>query len=267
MTTIKRLLAKAETKTADARTDLAKQILSVGLAGLGAGVAGRSIMGLRNLSRPPVAMPFISPGPSPLPIPVPAPQPTEEELAEEAALGKVAADGLYEQAANTLGKFLPEQPWSREVASVVTLPIAGGLGAVGGWKLTDWMLDKRRKAQLDEELANAQAEYETALQSQFQPKMASADDKINVGLLLDELYGVMEKTAAVGVTSGLAGAYLLAASVLGGGAAYGTYNWAKNRSPAAMLAKAQKERARRLWAQTNQPIVAVPQPIPQPALN
>jgi hypothetical protein len=256
-------------KQADARTDLAKQILSIGLAGLGAGVTGRSIMGLRNLSRPPVQTPFISPGPSPLPIPIPAEQlPPEEdpELTVDSPAYKYGSAGLYEGAANTLAQYLPEQQWSREAISVPALALTGGLGAVGGWKLTDWLLDKRRKAQLNDELVNAQSEYESALQSQFQPKMAAAtDDKIGIGPQLDELFGVLEKSA-IGATSGAAGAYLLAAALLGGGAAAGTYNWTKNRSPAAMLAKAQKERARQLWARSNQPVVAVPMPQPrQPA--
>lgn len=261
MTTIKRLLAK----TADARTDLAKQILSIGLAGLGAGVAGRSVMGLRNLSRAPAAVPFISPGPSPLAIPVQGP-PEEEELDAPPSFGKVAEDpGWYESTANTLAKAIPQDQWSREAITLPALAITGGLAGAGGWKLTDWMLDKRRKSQLDEELQSAQADYEAALQSQFQPKMAAATDKIGIGPQLDELFGELEKVA--GYTSSAAGAYLLAASVLGGGAAMGTYNWAKSRSPAAMLAKAQKERARRLWAQNNQPIIAIPQHIPQQALN
>ena len=51
-----------------------------------------------------------------------------------------------------LGLFSTPQAW-------MGLPL-GAAGLYGGWKATDWLLDKRRKVQQDDELAAAKAKYE-----------------------------------------------------------------------------------------------------------
>lgn len=260
-----RSLVKKAAVTTDPRVDLAKQLLSVGAAGLGAGAAARALVGLRNLGRPPVQTPFISPGPSAIPIPVPAPQVDDvggEESPEEEANLKFAAgetSGPFESAAQGLAQFMPRSSWGREAASIPGTVLTGGAALMGGWKLTDMLLDNRRKAQLQEELDMAKKEYEGALHGTMGAKLAS-NDKVGVGL--DQLFDGLSKEGSV--TAKATGAYALAAALMAGGAGVGAYNWTKGRSEAALLAKAQKERARRLWSSNLQPVYAVPEPVEMP---
>lgn len=264
-----RSLAKRAAVATDPRVDLAKQILSVGAAGLGTGVAARALMGLRNLGRPPVEPPFISPGPSAIPIPVP-PQVDDigaEDTPEEEANLKFAAGestGPFESAAQGLAQFLPRSAWGRDAAAIPGTVLTGGAAMMGGWKLTDMLLDRRRKAQLQEELDLAKQEYEGALHGSMGAKLAADGD---VGALLDQLCDGFDKEAGWLNGSTPAGIYALTAALMAGGAGVGTYQWAKNRSPANMLAKAQKERARRLWSQNLQPVYAVPEPVDMPNVS
>lgn len=249
----------AATPVTDPRVALARQILSAGVAGAGAGVAIRALGGFRNIGREPVSAPFVSPGPSTLPIPIGTTE-DEDSPEEEANLKFAAGPSTFDAAAQALSQYMPQSSFHREAVSIPGTVLTGGAGLLGGWKLTDWILDKRRKSEMDDELNRAKAEYAAALAGGG-AKVASAEP--TTGELLDQLLDVLEKDANTGLTSpslakGL-GVYELAAALAAGGAAYGTYKWTKNRSDATLLAKAQKERARKLWANNLQPIYVVPQ--------
>jgi hypothetical protein len=64
----------------------------------------------------------------------------------------------------------------------------GGLGAYGGWKGVDALLDQRRKGEIDDEVADARREFEEALSSQYK---RGSDSKL--GIALDELHDKMQK--------------------------------------------------------------------------
>jgi hypothetical protein len=74
-------------------------------------------------------------------------------------------------------------PWSLPGA-----PLLGGLaiggGAYGGWKLTDWLLDRARKLEVQRELAASKAEYEKALKQNGagQAKIATQSNLLPGGL-------------------------------------------------------------------------------------
>lgn len=245
--------------TPDRRTELAQRLLQLTLAGAGLGVAGRGIMGLRNLAQEPSETPFISPGPSTIPVPII--KPTDTTDGEASPLEK-----LSNAAAQWLGNMLPEAAKGDFMHNAIAVPasvMAAGAGIGGGWKLTDWLLKRHQKKQMQDELEGTQADYQRALADQALSVKASAEDPYGG---LDAVYDALEKKASFSGTAGnITGALALANLIVGGGAAMGTYNWAKGRSQAEMLAKAQKERARRLWAQSPQPVFAVPQEVKVPA--
>jgi hypothetical protein len=249
------------TKTANPRVEYARQLMQLGLAGLGGGAAARAAMGFRNLGRPAIPTPFISPGPSAIEIHIPtqgnAEDPDLETPTDEANL-KFADIGStipgWDFVANQVAKVLPEGEFARNVSKVPLPVMAAGAGLAGGWSLTDWILDKRRKDKLKDELETAQQDYTDALGSQYM-QSKQAGDVNTTGELLDNVFDQLTKQ---GLVSEALGAYLLTAATLAGGAGYGTYQWAKGRSDAALLAKAQKERARKLWNRVPQPVYAVP---------
>ena len=128
--------------------------------------------------------------------------------------------------------------------------IGGGVaGGVGGWQLMDYLLDKRREEESDDELAQAKEEYETALAG---GSKSAADQEL--GRELDRLFDLcVEKTAGISEeimskegflddAMGLyAGAYALPSAAL---AALLSYPFFSNRQRSVILEKATKQRAR-----------------------
>ena len=70
---------------------------------------------------------------------------------------------------------------------------AGALGGLGGWKLIDQILDRRRRKEIDDEVNESRNEFQEALMSQY--KQGSDSE---LGVALDELYLKMQKSAKVG---------------------------------------------------------------------
>ena len=117
----------------------------------------------------------------------------------------------------------------------------------------DYLLDKRRKGDLDAELEQAKQEYEAALMANSHGKMA-ADGTLAADL--DRLYdAVSEKKAAekqatsmadwAGFGLGNYGVYAGASGIAGAALAY---NWAKKRQRRALIEKALKERRKRRFS-------------------
>ncbi len=210
-------------KTADARSELVRRIINTGVAGLGLGVAGRGLMGLRNLMQEPPAQPFFFPGPSRIQVPVLRNQRPGEVLSEDgdddeqdvptaaklAGLQKLAFD-MEQQIAS----MLPKGDFGQDALMVPATVLAGAGGVAGGWKLTDWLLKRHRMNQLKEDVDSARGDFQHAMAEQFQAgKTASAEPT------LDQVYDRFEKEAGIGGKA--VGALLLANLLVGGGAAYG----------------------------------------------
>jgi hypothetical protein len=124
--------------------------------------------------------------------------------------------------------------------------------------MTDWLLDKTKKKEQEDELAKARADYEQALMGQYGTKAAGVDP-------LDALATayVEKKAGVVGPALGLA---MLGLGTVGLGAGVGAYNWTNDRSRNKALAEAIRRRQEALFAQAPSPIMAVPVPRPRGGL-
>jgi len=157
----------------------------------------------------------------------------------------------------------PEKDLALWSSAKLPLGIAGGgLGLYGGWKLMDYLMDKRREAESDDELAEAKLEYESALRGATKE---SADNELSREL--DSLADNMDKLANdkdwidkvlgflgpenVGSTLGLYGGYAVSAAGL---AAMLSYPVFKKRRKKTLLEKAKKTRRRTQAAKFPKPI-------------
>lgn len=223
------------------REQALQNALSMGLVGTGAGMAGRGFFGLlelirRNASKPPRSVP----------TPVPIDLPLEENESKIAGV----ADFLRGDYAQSISGV----PWA--VPAAVG---AGGAGLVGGWSLMDYLLDKRRKGDLDAELEKAKSEYESAL---IRNTAKTANDD-SLGADLDRLYDLVEKKAdywsdLAGKLTGLYGIYAGTSGLAGAALAY---NWGKKRQRKAIIEKALKERRRRRFSSQPAPVYLRPHQI------
>jgi hypothetical protein len=218
--------------------------LHTGLLAAGAGAAFRGGTGLANMLQrnlKPAARPSAT---APQFIEVPIFSKKEKEKEE---LKKVAAGGLLSDVLSGAGNSNPGSWWGAYPLSVG----AGAAGAYGGWKLTDVLLDRRRKAQVKSELEKAKKEYEEALAG-----------RSKLGQQLDELYDNLEKQANtadyVGPPLGIAALYALLA---GGGAGVAAYNFTKKRNPAKIKEKAKAQYRAERFNRRPPPILARPVPV------
>lgn len=270
-----------------------RHLLGLMAGGVGLGMIGRGMVHALS-PRPELSVPFISPGPSVLPIPVeeeePPRPPRPMGLSRRGSITKLAAavnqhlkaanKGLVDKAIDTASAFVPQSLYfgsalADSVGNPVNAPLmypmsvgAAAAGVGGGWKLTDWLMDQRRSAQTEEELAKAKHDFHAALIAQAQAaRTKRASDGESVGEKLDRLCDALEKRAAneniMDSAAWPVGLYQLAAGTLAAGAGYGTYQWTKNRSQSKLLNKALQERARRMWQQQLQPVSVVPVRVPR----
>lgn len=141
----------------------------------------------------------------------------------------------------------PSRWWAALPVSVA----AGAGGLYGGWKLSDMLMDSRRKSQLQAELDDAKSDYEAALRGESK-----------LGQALDALYDRMEKEAniadIVGPNLGLA-ALLGLTGALGSG--YVSYNLTKARNPQALKDKAKRQYQVEQYRRRPSPILARPVPL------
>jgi len=291
-------MALAERTNAEAL----RRAVGVGTLLFGAGAFGRGLVGLKELFRPRGIRPGTT-GPRPVQLDVAVPEEEEEEEeahtpvprlrlksaqgelkllpAPQSGIGILPGENegdpyIVDQAINVkpegwswadwfLGKYNPkimEKPWF-----LTTTLGLGGLGAYGGWKLADKILDWRRESDIRQELEEAKEEYRRALISQH-----SADKAASAGPTLDEALGTAyELVKSAGFGDWLAGQirgwgglganfYLPIAAMLAGISGLGAYHFAKGRSPEERVAKAIKQRERLRWAIRPPEIYAVPRP-------
>ena len=120
----------------------------------------------------------------------------------------------------------------------------------GGYKLTDYILDKRRKATSEDDLASAKEEYEAALRD----KNASADIDADFDLIAENaVSGVEKQSTALQTAGGLYGAYGILAALAAGIPAYTFF---KNRSKRELISRALAERQEQRHGQGIRPIYA-----------
>lgn len=169
----------------------------------------------------------------------------------------------------------------------------GGLGAaVAGYKGMDWLLNKKRKMDLNAELDDAKAEYQQALIDMYDPnrvkllKAGSAADALNrdldalAGLVVgrekkaDETWtewagrqagrflptGIGDRVSSFASSAGGAGlgAYAALAGLIGVGTGAMSYAHHMQNDPSAALAAAVKQRERERWAKRPPEVFAVP---------
>lgn len=220
---------------------------SLALIGAGTGAGLRGLQGLYNLIRrnsAPSRQELY--GPLTLNVPVPV----EEEEKTAGTLGDIASGDLFKNlmtgdyASNIQGHPL-------YAPAMLT---AGGSGVYGGWKLMDWLLDKRRKAEMAAEVADAEKDYEEALLGQYKTG--------SLGEELDGLCDDIEKQAGWGdAAGGLLGAYLTMAGAGALGTGMLAYNIASKRRRKALLEKARRQQLRGLRSLS--PATLYVNPVPQ----
>lgn len=258
-----------------AKTEMVRKILNMGLAGLGAGAAIRGALGLKNLMQEPYESPFVSPGPSTLEMPVVA-----DTTDDEAALAKLASDvasnsGVVAALADKVKNLIPDDPISTNVSNLrhspwaVPLMVGGtAAGLYGGYSLVDSLLNSQRKQQQEEALAEAQAEYERALQEQAQAghKYAADDPYGGLHTVYDQW---QEKRATIPGAQWLtdrignaAAAALAVAGITGVGSGIAAYNYGRRASQDKAVRRALQNRSQRLWMSQLQPLTIVPSPVP-----
>jgi hypothetical protein len=199
------------------------------------------------------------------------------------SLDTLAAD-LAKQAADDgisgwLAKKLePVAPGTADVAgmpapdprfSAAYIPIglgAAGLSVFGGWKLVDWLLAKRRKAELAKKLQQSKSEYRAALNEQYAAMLPPAKTaSAGIGATMQQLADAWSKCAdytnpftgapiSVPSLGQLApqpvstaanyteGAMATLMGLLAVGSGIGTYQWTRSRSKAHALEEALRQR-------------------------
>jgi hypothetical protein len=269
------LLTNPDTGPSNAfQAEAMRKILQLALLGGAAGVGLRTARGtgdfLRRNAAPPPKVPLRR---SIVPIPIPVedrPRSKKGSLAPPAEFGKEPLRWAAEHASNALGlmkapgeewgtphnlisgwgaRHAKDMPWS-----YVAAPAMVGGSLYGGYKLTDWLLDKTKKKEQESELAKARADYEQALLGQYGTKTAG----VNPLEALATAY-VEKKAGIVGPALGMA---LLGLGTVGLGAGMASYNWANDRSRHKALTEAIRRRQEALFAQAPSPIMAVPVPRP-----
>lgn len=240
-----------------ALSDLAK----IGLLAFGTGAGFRGLKGLIGLGNRNIigrARPLHSHSTVDIPIR------RKDKKDEQEPLRKVA--GWFEdilgaasegagQVAKPFGKAWRGENVSNpaNIPWVMPLAILGGGGAMyGGYKLTDKIMDSRRRKEIEKRKEIARQEYERAL---------SGHGKL--GQALDVLYDkAVEKKAVDWVSPDTAGLGLGGALTFGGllalASGLGAYNLSKKKRPDEILRAAKQRRARERMRRTPPPIYASP---------
>lgn len=140
------------------------------------------------------------------------------------------------------------------------LPLGLPLAMMGGYGMTDWILDRTRKKELDSELDNAKGEYEQALHDvgQLHAKTGSAEPYPELDKLAAYHCEKQQEKQAIWDSAGLAGALALtgtgATALLSGKM---TYDFLRARDKAKVLNEAYRRRQQQLFAQAPFPTMAV----------
>lgn len=284
-------------------------LLGIGVAG-GAGIRG--LMGMRDLmagSQIPTSPSYNLPHaitvygrPS---HPAVGAEDEDEEMAKLPGPTKTAFDmqktlsnagnWLHDQAEHapdTLAKMLPEthtlHPLMNEWGMPLGVTALGG-GALGGWGLMNWLLDKQKQTAGANELEGAKDEYHQALAQQYRAAMMAKNANDDLGLntladevltrldAVDEAHGTEKRAftmSALGAVfpeldkfysnslgydrwQAVKGGFNTAGLLATLGAGKLSYDWAKGQNKQELLAKALKRRQLARQQLSPPPIVAL----------
>ncbi len=289
----------------------AKQLLSLlGIGALG-GFGVRGLMGMRDMTQD-RQLPISASANLPRTISVfgkpQHPDVVDEQQAKPkllpfnklSSLGSLAAgavNGVGQAVSDlpkTLAKILPDTHTTNPIATEWGIPagmLALGGGAYGGYKLTDWLLNKEREMTGKNDVDAAEDDYHKALAEQYQSAMMAkgAGDDLGIndladkyvayaaehghghvkqaftmsalGALFPTVNDVYEGLPGMGhdnwqALKGGANAAALAA-MLGTGKV--TYDWAKGQNKQVLLRKALQRRQMMRQQMSPPPIVALPE--------
>ena len=240
----------------DAQRKAIRDILATLGMGAAVGVGARGLAGAGNFFGRTPSDVSRSPGPSVLQIPVPVyANPRDEERARRLGL----------KAAN----WKAASPWW----TLPGLVAAGGGGIYGGYKTMDFLMQNKRKADLEAEIAAARDRYHRALIDQYNPANVPSAEQVptldkrsellrDLGKAVDT---IQEAAADFGKQAdwkdNTIGLLATIGGLLAGGAGMASYNWAKSRSTQKLLEDAIKARERERYARRPPEIYAVPQPV------
>jgi hypothetical protein len=224
----------------------ARNAAMLGLVGLGTGAGARGLVGLLQMFNR-KRRPFMRTAPAPVPVDV--------HVEEEEQQPKLA--GVMDFLRGDQAQSVSGVPWAIPAAVG-----AGAAGLAGGWGTMDYLMDKRRKGDLQAELDQAKQEYEQALMAHASGKTASEH---SVNSDLDELYDTLQtKSASWSDMAGrAAGTYGVGAGITGLISAMLAYNYGQKRQQRNLVDKAIKERRRRRYSQQPAPLYARPVTLPK----
>ena len=143
--------------------------------------------------------------------------------------------------------------------------LGGAAAGATGWKLVDYLLDKRRKAEMDTDVDKARGEFQQALLSAYPGQKTAAAGTL--GAELDALYDDFEKTAAASDWAGAAaGAAGTGMGMLGMLAALVSYQEASKRSRSSLMNKATTNWQRRMWREQPPAVQVTPKRVQPSAI-
>lgn len=254
------------TATNDLKAAVMRKILAAVPVGMGIGALGRGLFGLPAFLRRQWALPTVPKANTEITV-LTNKKDKQEKYADDTSLAarllkytglatpktgpRGGLTGLFagDEGQNASGLLANDFPWM-----TVGMPLALGGGIYGGYKLTDWLLNKNRKRELDSELDIARNNYEKALRNLA--KTADADATPAPMSSLDMLTTEMEKRG--GIMSQALASYLLMNLLAAGLGGFATYQWAKSRQPTKALQQAHNKRQRQLFETRLLPVQAKP---------
>jgi len=229
-----------------------------------AGIGYRGLTGLRDTLAAPSHTPPVS---TQLPQTLKLDQITPDADQEKLASGGL--DATQNWLAEKLAPMLPKSLGSttKPLMNALGMPMgvmAAGGSAYGGYKLTDWILNKEKERNQESQLGAAETDYQNALAEQYQAAMQAkqAGDDLGIDSLVDvhtdrqkQAEGGILQSAndAWGATSGVITTGMLL-SALGSGAL--TYNHVRGKNKQDVLAKALKRRQMQRARYSPPPILA-----------
>lgn len=252
---------------AQAKRDALTQLLQIGLIGVGTGAAGRSLLGLfRGTGTPTVPVSPVGP------IRPESTMPVYDEEEKQANSVTGPPNDVRQFFANMLPDITTTTPLGDAWGPSAAIGSAA-IGLGGGYKLTDWLLNRERDKIKEEETEAAKADYRKAMADEYSAAMRGKQAGDDLGL--NELYDALcelEKRADLGAlvqapyewalghdrlqkAKGLLAAAMLATGV---GTGVAAYNWTKDSNRQNVLNAALKIRARQRAAANPAPLLLIP---------
>jgi len=210
-----------------------KQLAALMTMGLGVGAGSRGLLGLYNMAHSNISPPSLK-VPKPIVMDIPVKRKPLQKRANPVPTPDTFTDPLKKWFAGHYAEDTSGIPWAAPA-------MIGGTTAAtyGGWKLIDWLLGKRHKADLQTDLTDAEQDYERTLRG-VPGKTAE------LSTALEDLFDLIssnEKQASswghtLGQAAGMYGSVAMLPALV---VAKMMYDVTKKRSPSELLRKAVKK--------------------------